>query len=217
MNIEHARFNMIEQQIRPWEVLTPEVADLLFAVRREDFVPPAYRHLAFSDLEIPLAPGAAMLAPKIEAQALQALRVQPHEKVLEIGTGSGHMAALLAARAAQVVTVEIDPVLADQARHNLKAAGVHNVKVETGDGAFGWPAQAPYDAIMVSGALPFLPKELLSQLAVGGRLFAIVGAAPAMSAQLVTRVAGDGFDTRGLFETLAAPLRNAPAQPRFVF
>lgn len=217
MNLERARFNMIEQQIRPWEVLEPPVVDLLFAVRREDFVPAAYRHLAFADLEIPLERGAVMLAPKIEAWALQALQLRGGEEVLEIGTGSGHMAALLATRAERVVSVEIEPALADQARHHLNQAGIRNVKVETGDGAFGWPAQAPYDAIMVSGALSFIPKEILAQLKVGGRLFAIVGQAPVMTAQLVTRVSEDGFRTEGLFETVAAPLRNAPSQPRFVF
>ena len=138
MNIEQARFNMIEQQIRPWEVLDPTVLDLLFVVKREDFVPEAYRALAFADMEIPIGQGQAMLAPKIEARLLQELGVRKTDKILEIGSGSGYMAALLAARGEHVVTVEINPELADGARRNLERAGVTNVAVETGDGAQGW-------------------------------------------------------------------------------
>jgi protein-L-isoaspartate(D-aspartate) O-methyltransferase len=217
MNFEQARFNMVEQQIRTWEVLDQPVLDLLFVVKREDFVPAACRKLAFADIEIPLGHGATMLAPKVEAHALQALRVRKHEKVLEIGTGAGYMAALLAAHAERVWTVEIVPELATMARANLQRKGIANVTVETGDGACGWPAHAPYDAIMVSGGLPFVPPELLAQLKVGGRLFAIVGDAPAMTAQLVVREAEDAFRTTGLFETQAALLQNAQSRPRFVF
>lgn len=217
MNFEQARFNMIEQQLRPAEVLEPKVLDLLFAVRREEFVPPAHRALAFSGIQVPLGHGATMLTPLVEARALQALALRKHEKVLEIGSGSGYMAALLAAHADHVWSVEIEPALAQMARDNLQRQGVVNVSVETGDGALGWPAQAPYDVIMVSASLPHVPQELLAQLKVGGRLFAIVGQAPAMTAQLVTRETEDAFRTVGLFETVAAPLQNAAARPAFVF
>ena len=221
MNLEKARFNMVEQQIRPWEGLDQDVQDLLYAVLREEFVPPAYRALAFADSELPLAggkyPGAAMLSPKIEARALQALRVKKSDRVLEIGTGSGYMAALLAAHADRVWSVEIVPELAETARENLRRQGIAKVSVETGDAAPGWPAQAPYDVIMVSGSLPLLPPELLAQLKVGGRLFAIVGEPPVMSAQLVTRSAEGSYRTERLFETQAPQLVNAPHAPRFVF
>jgi len=221
MNLEQARFNMVEQQIRPWEVLDQDVQDLLYAVKREEFVPPAYRALAFADSELPLLggnhPGAAMLSPKIEARALQALQVKKSDKVLEIGTGSGYMAALLAVHADRVWSVEIVPELAEMARENLRRQSIVKVSVETGDAALGWPAQAPYDVIMVSGSLPLLPSELLAQLKVGGRLFAIVGEPPVMSAQLVTRTTGDSYRTERLFETEAPQLVNAQHAPRFVF
>ena len=144
MNVEQARFNMIEQQIRPWEVLDQGVLDLLQVVKREEFVPPAFRSIAFADTEIPLGHGAVMLAPKIEAKMLQELQIKPSDKVLEIGAGSGYMAALLAAKAEHVFTVEIEPDLAEMARANLKRQGVDNVTVEEGDGARGWAAHAPY-------------------------------------------------------------------------
>ena len=221
MNLEKARFNMVEQQIRPWEVLDQDVQELLYAVRREEFAPQAYRALAFADVEIPLdqgqSVGAAMLAPKIEARALQALQVRKTDKVLEIGTGSGYMAALLAVHADRVWSVEIVPELAKIARENLLRQNIARVTVETGDAALGWPAHAPYDVIMVSGSLPLLPKELLAQLKVGWRLFAIVGAAPVMTAQLVTRTGEDSYGSDDLFETLAPPLVNAQHPDRFVF
>jgi protein-L-isoaspartate(D-aspartate) O-methyltransferase len=220
MNQEQARFNMVEQQIRTWEVLDPQVLDLLFVVKREEFVPPACRRLAFADIEIPLEAGAKMFSPKIEAHALQALQLKRDEKVLEIGAGSGYMAALLAAHAEHVWSVEIVPALAAMARDNLARHGVTNVSVETGDGMAAdgaWLAHAPFDVIMISGAVPVVPQDLLVRLAVGGRLFAIVGEAPVMTAQLVTRVAADGWRTVKLFETLAEPMVNAPAPSKFVF
>jgi len=217
MNIEQARFNMIEQQIRPWEVLDPQVLDLLFVVKREDFTPPACRNLAFADMEIPLGEGQAMLTPKIEARLLQELGLKKTDKVLEIGAGSGYMAALLAARAERVVSIESRPALAEQARRNLAAAGVNNVTVEIGDGANGWPARGPYDAIVVSASLPELPAALLQQLAPGGRLAAIVGRAPVMEAVLVTRTGEDVYNTVNLFETVVAPLDGVAAKPVFAF
>lgn len=217
MNLEKARFNMIEQQIRPWEVLDQDVLDLLFVVKREEFVPLAYRQLAFADIEIPLGHAACMLAPKIEAHALQALRIKKHDKVLEIGTGSGYMAALLAAHAEQVWSVEIVPELSRTAQATIKRLGISNVTLETGDAARGWKSHAPYDAIMVSGSLPLLPPELLAQLKVGGRMFVISGEAPVMNAQLITRSAEEIFQSTNLFETMAPALVNAPQPERFTF
>lgn len=217
MNIEQARFNMIEQQIRPWEVLDPQVLDLLFVVKREDFTPEAYRNLAFADLEIPLGDGQIMLAPKIEAKLLQEVTLKKTDKVLEIGTGSGYMAALLAARAEHVVSVEIRPEMAATARANLERAGVGNVTVEVGNGANGWSARGPYDVIVLSGAVPAIPAGLLAQLRVGGRLAAIVGQAPAMEAQLVTCTAEGVYSTINLFETVVPPLDGFAAASTFTF
>lgn len=220
MNIEKARFNMIEQQIRPWDVLDPEVLDLLVAVKREAFVPEAYRALAFVDTEIPLPNGEQMFFPRMEARILQEIAPQKHEDVLEIGAGSGYMAALLAAKARHVTTVEIDPVLRDMAAKNLASYGVQNVDVVLGDGARGWAnsgTQSPYDVIVISGSLPVLPDAFLQQVKVGGRIFAIVGTSPVMSAQIVTRVADNAWDTVKIFETDVKPLRNAQLPSRFSF
>jgi protein-L-isoaspartate(D-aspartate) O-methyltransferase len=217
MNIEQARFNMIEQQIRPWEVLDPQVLDLLFVVKREDFTPPAYRNLAFADMEIPLGDGQVMLAPKIEAKMLQELTIKKTDKVLEIGTGSGYMAALLAARAEHVITVEIRPELAAMAKANLERDGITNVSVEVGNGAEGWSQCRPYDAIVVSGSLPSVPAALLKQLRVGGRLAVVVGEAPAMEAQLITCTAEGVYNTVNLFETVIPALDGAEARESFSF
>ena len=216
-SMEQGRFNMIEQQIRPWNVLDQDVLDLLSEVRREEFVPAAHQALAFADLEIPLGEGAVMLAPKMEAKLLQELAVQPKDKVLEIGTGSGYMAALLAAKADQVTSVEISPAIAKTAKANLAKAGISNVSVEVGDGVHGWAAGAPYDVIVVSGSLPVVPEELLQQLKVGGRMAVFVGEAPVMEAQIVTRTGETTFASLNLFETVVAPLQNAPAKERFRF
>ena len=217
MNIEQARFNMIEQQIRPWEVLDQKVLDLLFVVKREDFVPAAYRNLAFADMEIPLGDGQAMLAPKIEAKQLQELTIKKTDKVLEIGTGTGYMAALLAAHADHVVTVECRPELAEFAQQNLQRAGITNVSVEIGDGANGWAQRGPYDAIVVSGSVPVVPDALLQQLRVGGRLAVVVGEAPVMEAQLITCTDKGVFNTVNLFETVIPPLDGLAAKSSFSF
>ena len=207
MNIEQARFNMIEQQIRPWEVLDQQVLDLLFVVKREDFVPAAYRNLAFADMEIPIGDGQIMLAPRVEARLLQELGVRKTDKVLEIGTGSGYMAALLAARAEHVITVESRPALAAMARQNFERAGIANVTLEV----------APYDVIVISGSLPVLPASLLKQLRVGGRLAAIVGTAPVMEAQLVTCSVEGVYNTVNLFETVVPALDGGETVPTFSF
>jgi protein-L-isoaspartate(D-aspartate) O-methyltransferase len=217
MNIETARFNMIEQQIRPWEVLDPKVLDLLFVVKREDFVPAAYRNLAFADMEIPLGEGQVMLAPRVEARLLQELTVRKTDKVLEIGTGSGYMAALLAARAEHVISLECRPELAEFARNNLQRAGVENVTVECADGIRGWVQRAPFDVIILSGAVPEVPDAILKQLRVGGRLAVVVGAAPVMEAQLITCVAEGVFNTVNLFETVIPALDGAAAKSDFIF
>ena len=217
MNIEQARFNMIEQQIRPWEVLDPQVLDLLFVVKREDFVPAAYRNLAFADMEIPIGSGQVMLAPRVEARLLQELGIKKTDKVLEIGTGSGYMAALLAAGAEHVVSIENRPELAEFARQNLERADVTNVTVEVANGANGWSQRGPYDAIVVSGALPSLPAALLKQLRVGGRLAAIVGEAPVMEAQLITCSAEGTYNTVNLFETVVPALDGGEAKSTFSF
>ena len=214
--LDHARFNMVHQQINTWAVLDPQVLDVLAVVPREAFVPAAYAALAYADTEVPLGHGAHMLAPRIQAQALNALDMKAHEKVLEVGTGSGYMAALLAAHADVVWSLEMVPELAALARDTLARAAVNNVTVLEGDGLAGLPAQAPFDAIMVSGALPALPQDLLAQLKVGGRLFAIVGEFPAMQARLVVRQDAEQFISTTLFETSAAYLR-APAASAFSF
>lgn len=217
MNIEQARFNMIEQQIRPWNVLDQDVLELLMVVKREEFVPAAYANLAFVDTEVPLPNGAAMFSPKVEARILQELAVKKSEHVLEIGTGSGYMAALLGYKARHVTTVEIDPEIKALAEKNLAAAGIANVTVELGNGAQGWSAGAPYDVIVVSGGLPFLPETLLQQVKVGGRIAAIVGEAPVMSAEIVTRTSDTQYETRKVFETSVPHLRECakPSQFRF--
>ncbi|GLU30450.1 protein-L-isoaspartate O-methyltransferase [Trinickia caryophylli] len=217
MNIEQARFNMIEQQIRPWDVLDQDVLNLLAIVKRENFVPAAYRDLAFADLELPLPAGEHMFAPRVEARVLQELAVKKHDSVLEIGAGSGYMAALLAYRARHVLTVDIKPELAQLAKENLARNSVANAEVATGDGSRGWLAAAPYDVICVSGGLPVLPQELLEQLKIGGRLAAFVGTAPVMKAQVITRIDEKQYRVADVFETYVEPLVNAVEPPRFKF
>jgi len=224
MNVETARFNMIEQQIRPWEVLDQSVLSLLAAVRREDFVPPAMRALAFVDTQVPLVAGEPegphMLEPKVEARLLQELQVQRHEKVLEIGTGSGFMAALLAHRAMHVHTLECRPELVRMARDSLRRNGLANVtvhQVSAAEGARGLPGEAPFDAIVLSGSLAELPPALLAQLKVGGRLVAVVGELPMMRARLFKRVGDAAWSDIDLFDTVAPRLEGFAEPTRFHF
>ncbi len=224
MDTELARFNMIEQQIRPWQVLDPAVLSLLSTVRREDFVPAAHRALAFMDTQVPLiagqAHGPAMLEPKVEARLLQALQVQRHETVLEVGTGSGFMAALLGHRALNVTTLECQPELARAARANLQRNGLVNVNVvdvSAADGAQGRAQDGPFDAIVLSGSVPEVPRVLLEQLKKGGRLVAIVGDEPVMRARLFTRTGDATWSQADLFDTVAPRLDGFAEPSRFHF
>jgi protein-L-isoaspartate(D-aspartate) O-methyltransferase len=221
MNVEQARFNMIEQQIRPWDVLDAGVLALLARVRREAFVPAAHRALAFVDTQVPLlegAPqGACMLEPRLEARLLQELRLQPHERVLEVGAGSGFMACLLGHQAAEVLSLEIRPELAEFATANLAAAGPGNVRVRCADGAAGAAAEGPWDAIVLSGSVAEVPQALLEQLKVGGRLLAIVGDEPIMRARLSTRTNDQAWAHVELFDTTAPRLLNFREPSHFRF
>lgn len=217
MNIEQARFNMVEQQIRTWEVLDGEVLDLLFKVKREDFVPPEHRALAFADLEIPLGHGESMMQPKVEARILQELALKPTENVYEVGTGSGYLTALLASRARHVTSAEIRPDLQERAAANLRAAGIRNVTLLQGDSARAPLAESAFDVIVLGGSTPILPQAFLDRLAPGGRLFAVVGDPPVMKAVLVRQPVSGAFQHAELFETMVKPLVNAAQPPRFRF
>jgi len=215
-NMEQARYNMIEQQIRPWDVSDPDVLKLLSAVKREQFVPAGRQQLAFMDMEIPLGHGASMWQPKLEARVLHELKIQKGEHVLEVGTGSGYLTALLSRLATQVTSVEIVPELSTQALRKLAGHGFENIQLEVADAANNW-GSAQYDVIVLTGSVPLHPQAYQQQLKIGGRLFAIVGDAPAMQARLITRLANDVFESVTLFETSVAPLQNAPQPQRFVF
>lgn len=222
LDIERARFNMIEQQIRPWEVLDQTVLDLLCVVKREQFVPPAHKALAFVDMAIPLdvngaSSGEFMLEPRIEARMLQELALRPDEHVLEVGTGSGYMAALIAQRARHVTTIEIKPELAAFAEANLRAAGISNVQVVQGDGAQGFPLGHELDVIVISGGLPFVPEAFFKQIKVGGRIAAFVGTGPVMEAEIIRRTGDASFETFKIFETRVPMLHNAQQPSTFKF
>ena len=225
MNLELARFNMIEQQIRPWDVLDTSVLHLLALVKREDFVPLAHKALAFVDMEVPLCGsmdeakrlGQCMQSPRVEARMLQDLAVQKHEKVLEIGAGSGYMAALLAHRAQRVISLEINADLVATARANLQKAGIHNAEVRHADGAKGVPVEGPFDVIVLSGSVADVPSALLAALKVGGRLGAIVGDEPMMRATFVTRVSETEYRTAQPWDTVAPRLVNFAERSSFVF
>jgi protein-L-isoaspartate(D-aspartate) O-methyltransferase len=217
MEWEKARFLMVEQQIRTWDVLNAAVLDRLFTIKREDFVPADKRELAFVDMELPLGVDAHMLQPKMEARIVQEVQVGPEDKVLVIGAGSGYLSALLSSFAKQVYAVEIQPELVERAQQNLQKAGLKNVFVELADGSHGFEKYAPYNIIVVTGSLPMLPEALKEQLAERGRLFVVLGTAPDMKATLVTRKAEGGWEEKHLFETCLPALINAPQPARFVF
>jgi protein-L-isoaspartate(D-aspartate) O-methyltransferase len=217
MDIEQARYNMVEQQIRPWDVLDQDVLNLLFKLRREDFVPEAHQALAFVDMEIPLGHGQAMWTPKLEARVIQELAIRPTDRVLEIGTGSGYLTALLAMNAAEVVSTEIFPELSAAAGRKLLAHGIENVTLHVADAARDWPDEAGFDIIVLTGSTPLLSGAFRNRLRIGGRMFAITGSAPVMEAQLITCTAPGAFRSVTLFETCVTELVNAPQPTAFVF
>lgn len=212
---EQSRFNMIEQQIRTWEVLDPVVLDLLKKLPREDFVPSQYEGLAFADLEIPLGEGQLMLSPKIEGRILQALAIQKTDKVLEVGTGAGYLTSLMALQAKHVDSLELNNKLSSAAAKRIAAHKIKNVSLKVADGLAA--SNATYDVIVLTGSLPVYPVEIERQLAIGGRMFLVVGDAPAMEAVLVTRVSADAVRRDNLFETCLPALANAPQPSRFSF
>lgn len=217
IDVERARFNMIESQIRTWEVLDQRVLDLLFKVRREEFVPEPYRALAFVDMEIPIGHGEKMLQPKLEARMVQELAINESDRILEVGTGSGYVTALLATLGAHVFSVDIVAEFTSAAARKLSVHALRNVTLETGDAARGWEKHGPYDAILITGSVPVLAESFKTSLKKGGRLLAVVGEPPVMEAQLITKVGEGAYNSVGLFETCIAPLKNAPQPPRFVF
>lgn len=217
MDIEQARFNMIEQQIRPWEVLDQQVLNLMSNTPREHFVPDAYQGLAFADINVPLGDGETMLPPKIEARMLQALAIQKTESVLEIGTGSGFMTALLAKSAHSVYSMDIRADFLERAGERLAALNIENVSLEATDALVDEGRMLPYDVIAVTGSVPVLPEHWKRQLSLGGRLFVVVGQSPVMTAQLITRISANEWRTEDLFETEIPALQGAPKPAGFVF
>lgn len=217
MNIEQARFNMIEQQIRPWDVLNTDILDLLYEVRREDFVPSNWKPLAFVDMEIPLEFEENMLSPKLEARLIQELKVHPSHKTLQIGTGSGYVAALLSRLSAHVTTVEIHSGLAQQAEKKYFELSLNNITVEVGNGATGWPGAGQWNSILITGSLPVFPQSYLDILAPGGNLVAIIGDAPVMTVQRWRKDRQGIIEMDQLFETVVKPLRHATQPVRFEF
>ncbi|MGU9956838.1 MAG: protein-L-isoaspartate O-methyltransferase family protein [Arenicellales bacterium WSBS_2016_MAG_OTU3] len=217
MDIEQARFNMIEQQIRPWDVLHPRVLKALTQLAREDFVPARYRDMGFADIGIRLPGGEVMMQPKVEARLVQELMLEPDHKVLEIGTGSGFVTALLAQLAAHVTSIEIRPELSSRASENLTAHNIGNVMLEVGDGIGGWTANAPYDAILLTGSVAALPQAFKQQLAPGGRIVAIIGKEPIMEAMMWNRVGANTWNQVSLFDTTIPPLKNGEPKAEFIF
>lgn len=217
MNFEQARFNMVEQQIRPWDVLDDRVLKLINQLPRDQFVPADHQRLAYADVDIPLGHGQSMLAPKIEAKILQSLNLQETDVVLEIGTGSGYLTALLSRMAKHVYSVDIFDEFTRSAATKLASFSITNVTLETGDGACGWPAHAPYDAIAVTGSYSSVPQKILEQLKIGGRLFAIAGNDPVMDAFLITRTADQAWAQESLFETSVGRLQNVTEPNKFKF
>lgn len=217
INVEITRHKMVEQQIRPWEVLDQQILDLMHKSPREEYVPAAWRNCAYVDMNIPLEHDQVMMAPKLEARLLQELAIQPKDKILEVGTGSGYMTSLLATLGDHVHSVEVIPELASRGQQNLGAHEIQNISLEIGDAARGWDRHAPYDVMLFTGSLPLLPQKLQNDLTPGGRMIAIVGNSPAMEVQLIQRVGDENWTTTSLFETDLPPLLNAEKPERFVF
>jgi protein-L-isoaspartate(D-aspartate) O-methyltransferase len=217
MNLEQARFNMVEQQIRTWDVLDQDVLDLLFEVKREEFLPERARALAFVDMPAPIGFGEFALPPKLEARILQEISLAKTDRVLEIGSGCGYMTALLAKCTRHVTSVEIVPELSAFAEKNLRAKGIENVTIAVGDGARGWKSGEAFDVIVLTGSTPLLPETFLQMLNPGGRLFAVVGEEPIMKAMLISKGARGDIEQHELFETCIAPLKNAVQREQFVF
>lgn len=215
--LEQARFNMVEQQIRPWQVLDPAVLHTLQHIARELFVPAAYQALAYTDTEIPLGHGQAMVAPRIDARLMHDVALKPTDKVLEIGTGSGYLTALLADRSHHVVSLEINPELHARALTNLQGAGISNVDLRMADGSAGASDAGPFDAIVLGGSVYEVSQALLDQLKVGGRLIAIVGEEPVMQATLYTRTSASAWDHKALWDTTAPRLLGFKQPSRFTF
>lgn len=217
MNLQQARSNMVEQQIRTWDVLDGVVLAMMEQSPRDEYVPDGYRKLAYADIAVPLGEDQVMMPPRVEARLLQALQIHREDSILEIGTGSGYLTSLLAQLGRRVLSVEISEVLANLGSNNLRRHGVANVQLERGDGVRGWTQGGPYDAIAVTGSVPILEDHFQNQLTVGGRLFVIVGEAPAMEALLIKRTAENQWSTESLFETVIPTLQGAPQPERFVF
>jgi protein-L-isoaspartate(D-aspartate) O-methyltransferase len=217
MNVEQARFNMVEQQIRTWDVLDPVILSLIATLRREQFVAPEHVALAFADLELPLGNGEKMWTPKMEARVVQDLQLTGTESVLEIGTGAGYVTALLAARSRQVTSIEIDPAIAARAQASLANAGIYNAEVSVGDGMKLGVTAGAYDVVVFGGSLPVFVEAALDWIKPEGRIFAVVGQAPAMQARAVRKAADGSVSTRVLFETVIAPLKGAPQPKAFTF
>lgn len=214
---ETARFNMIEQQVRTWEVLDPVVLAVLDAVPREKFVAESQAGLAFADVELPIGEDQTMLSPKLEGRILQAVSVKKSDKVLLVGTGSGYLTALLATLTDHVHAVEIYPALSNIAQYRLLEQNIHNVTLYVADGANGFAEAAPYDVIVFTGSLPLRPTAAEKMLNVGGRLFAVVGDMPIMEATLTQRISEDAYRNEVVFETCLPPLENAPQATKFTF
>jgi protein-L-isoaspartate(D-aspartate) O-methyltransferase len=224
VDFETARFNMVEQQVRPWNVLNQDVLDLLFAVKREQFVPLAHQAMAFMDMDLPItidgkATGQTMFSPKVEARFIQAVAMKRHETVVEVGAGSGHMAALLASRSAKVISFEMNPAIAKVAQANLKNANFSNVHIEVADAS----AEAVrhhfknVDVIVLSGSVEAIPPWILASLNVGGRLAAIVGQSPVMTAEIHTKITATEYKIEKLYETDTPALSGFPKVTRFSF
>ena len=217
MNFEQARRNMVQQQVRPWEVLDPRVLSLFESLQREDFVPVRYRKMAFADLNIPLEHGEVMMKPVVEGRMLQALDVQPEETVLEVGTGSGFITACLAQLAKEVVSVDIHASFTEGTGRRLEEQGIDNVSLHTGDVMRGWQPEQAHDVVVITGSVPQIPEAFTGWVNPGGRLFCIAGKSPAMEGRLLTGLDATEWRRESLFETDLPPLVNAAEPPKFEF